>query len=79
MTMQQELKLLTEIRTMAAMDKTAIAETYMQPIDTADSYFKSKASAILDVIIDDLQYEIAREQEAKHYKGTAPALVPDIR
>lgn len=65
MTMQQERKLLSEIRTMAAMDKTAIAETYKQPIDNADDYFKTKTCAVLDVIIDDLDYEIQREEAQK--------------
>ena len=69
MTMQQEMKLLTELRAMAAMDKSTLAETYKQPIDFAEEYFKTKTCAVLDVIIDDLGYEIQREQESKHYKG----------
>lgn len=78
MTMQQERKLLLELRTMAAMDKTTLSETYKQPIDNADDYFRTKTCAVLDVIIDDLDYEIQREQDTKHYKGTAPALIPDM-
>ncbi len=62
---------------MAAMDKTAIAEKYHQPIDNADDYFKTKTSAILDVIIDDLDYEIAKNNEEKHYKGKT-GLAPEI-
>lgn len=50
---------------MAAMDKTTIAETYNQPIDNADDYFKTKTCAVLDVIIDDLDYEIQREEAQK--------------
>ena len=77
MLMIQERKLLQEIREMAAMDKSAIAEKYHQPIDNADDYFKTKTCAVLDVIIDDLNYEIQREQDQKHYKGTA-GLSPEI-
>lgn len=62
---------------MAAMDKTAIAEKYHQPIDNADDYFKTKTCAVLDVIIDDLNYEIQQEQDQKHYKGTA-GLAPEM-
>lgn len=71
MLMQQERKLLAEIRTMAAMDKSTLAEKYHQSIDNADEYFKTKTCAVLDVIIDDLDYEIAKNEEEKHYKGTA--------
>lgn len=75
MILQQERKLLGEIRAMAAMDKTSIAEAYQQPIDNADDYFRAKTCAILDVIIDDLDYEIALENEKKHYKGTTTEMV----
>ena len=56
---------------MAAMDKSTLAETYHQSIDNADEYFKTKTCAVLDVIIDDLDYEIQKEEQQKHYKGTA--------
>ena len=56
---------------MAAMDKSTLAETFHQSIDNADEYFKTKTCAVLDVIIDDLDYEIAQSEAEKHYKGTA--------
>lgn len=69
MTAQLERKMLSEIRDMAAMDKSGIAERYKVPIDGADDYFRTKTTAVLDVIIDGLDQEIAYNQEKEHYKG----------
>lgn len=63
MTIQQERDHLAEIRAMLAADKTTIAEKYHQTIDMADEYIKAKTCAVLDVIIDDLDYEIARKKD----------------
>lgn len=70
MTLQMEKKMLSEIRTMASMDKTTIAETYHVPLDVADDYFKTKTTAVLDVVIDGLDAEIEAQDMQKHYKGS---------
>lgn len=71
MTEERELALLTEIRQMLAMDKTTLSEHYQISIDSADDYRNTKATAIIDCIIDNLQ-ELIREKERKqHYKGIA--------
>lgn len=63
MTMQQERDHLAEIREMLAVDKSTVAERFHQPIDMVDEYIKAKTCAVLDVIIDDLDYEIARKKD----------------
>jgi hypothetical protein len=71
MSEERELALLTEIRTMLAMDKTTLAETYQISIDSADDYRNTKATAIIDCIIDNLNDLIQRKNEQDHYKGFA--------
>lgn len=63
MTMQQERDHLAEIRAMMAVDKSTVAEKYNQQIEMVDEYIKAKTCAVLDVIIDDLDYEIARKKD----------------
>ena len=50
MSEERELALLTEIRTMLAMDKTKLAETYQISIDSADDYRNTKAKVLLHKI-----------------------------
>lgn len=71
MKVQMEKRMLSEVRQMAAMDKTTIAETYHVPVDCADDYFKTKTTAVLDVVIDGLDAEIEAQNMKEHYKGIA--------
>lgn len=66
MTLEREKKMLLELRQMASMDKTEIAELYKVPIDSADVYRMTKTTAVLDTIMDSLDEEIAyRDQQNK--------------
>ena len=58
MTAEKEYKMLKDIRDMMAMDKSKIAETYLVELDNANDYAKSRAIAVLDVVLDDLVYEL---------------------
>lgn len=71
MSEERELALLTEIRQMLAMDKTTLSETYQISIDAADDYRNTKATAIIDCIIDNLQDLIKEKEKKQHYKGVA--------
>jgi hypothetical protein len=53
------------------MDKTSLAEAYQISIDSADDYRNTKATAIIDCIIDNLQDLIAEKERKQHYKGLA--------
>lgn len=70
MTLVRERELLTELREMASLDKTDLAERYRVPIDAADSYFRVKVMAVLDTIVDGLNEEIQYQDEKAHYKGS---------
>lgn len=59
MTLEREKIMLTEIREMASMDKTEIAERYKIPIDAAEIYRMTKTTAVLDTVIDGLDEAIA--------------------
>ena len=50
------------------MNKSTIAETYHVGIDVADDYFKTKAVAVLDVVIDGLDQIIEENERKKHYR-----------
>ena len=69
MTLQREKQLLTEVRDMAALDKTSMSERYKIPVDGADDYFRIKCVAVLDTVIDGLDEEIEFQERQKHYKG----------
>ena len=71
MSEERELALLTEIRQMLAMDKTTLSEHYQISIDSADDYRNTKATAIIDCIIDNLQDLINQKNAKEHYKGLA--------
>ena len=71
MSEERELALLTEIRQMLSMDKTTLSEHYQISIDAADEYRNTKATAIIDCIIDNLQDLIRQKETTKHYKGMA--------
>ena len=59
MTLEREKLMLTEIREMAAMDKSEISERYKVPIDSADVYRTTKTIAVLDTVVDGLDEAIA--------------------
>lgn len=63
--------MLDELRTMAALDKTQLAETYRVPIDAADTYRLTKTVAVLDVVISGLDEAIEEQNRQAHYKGVA--------
>ena len=69
MTLAREREMLTDLREMASLDKSDIAEKYRVPIDSADIYFKTKTMAVLDTIIDGLTEEMNYQDQQKHYKG----------
>ena len=69
MTAEKEYKMLKDIRDMMAMDKSKIAETYLVELDNANDYAKSRAIAVLDVVLDDLVYELEVRKNNEHYKG----------
>lgn len=51
--------MLTELRDLATMDKTDIAEKYKIPIDAAEIYRTTKTTAVLDTVLDGLDEAIA--------------------
>lgn len=71
MTIEQEHKMLADVREMLAMDKSKIAEKYLVELESAYDYSKSRACAVLDVVLDGLEYEIQAKNDMKHYKGVA--------
>ena len=58
MTLEREKQMLTELREMAALDKSAIADRYQVPVDAADIYRQTKTVAVLDTVIDSLDEAI---------------------
>lgn len=64
MSEERERALLSEIREMFAMDLSTVAERYSVGIDSANDYRTTKAIAILDCVIDNLN-ELIAEKAAK--------------
>lgn len=71
MSEEREMALLSEIRDMLAMDLSTIAEKYHVGIDNADDYRTTKAMAVLDCVIDNLNELILAKNTQAHYKGIA--------
>lgn len=69
MTVEKEHKMLKDVREMLAMDKSKVAETYLVELDNAPDYVRSRAIAVLDVVLDDLAYDIEVNRANQHYKG----------
>jgi len=59
MTLERERQMLTELRELASLDKTAIADRYQVAVDAADIYRQTKTVAVLDTVIDGLDDSIA--------------------
>lgn len=59
MSEERERALLMEIREMLAMDLSSISEKYQVGIDNANDYRTTKAIAVLDCVIDNLNELIA--------------------
>ena len=63
MTLEREKLMLTELRDMAALDKSAIADKYQISVDAADIYRMTKTVAVLDTVIDSLDEAIIWQQQ----------------
>lgn len=66
MTMEREKALLSEIREMAQMSNTDIAQRVQVPVEGADAYFKSKIVSTMDIIIDELDYMMMEEAQKRN-------------
>ena len=69
MSLEREKQMLTELRQLASMDKTDIADAYKVPVDAADIYRQTKTTAVLDTVIDSLDDAIAYYAAEQQQQG----------